>query len=184
MATDVYDSRRGRVGHTGTVASRYHDMKFSGTVGRGQAAFDSASQAVLSLRMHRKAGVRMTKPSETVRLGDVIRLKFGVGPIAVHGSCDVVWLADEPRRRGFRYRTRPDHPEEGEESFVVDWAADDQVVVTIESRARPNRLIMRIAGPLGRLGSALINRRYLWAVRKIVASEAAAVSHTDRTEPE
>jgi uncharacterized protein (UPF0548 family) len=168
--------------HTGVVAGRYHEMTFSGTVGRGQAAFDSASRAVLSLRMHRKAGVRMTMPTDTVRVGDVVRIAFGVGPVAIHGSCDVVWVADEPRRRGFRYRTRPDHPEEGEESFVVDWAADDQVVVTIESRARPNKLLIRLAGPLGRLGAALINRRYLWAVRKIVASEASGSRPADRTQ--
>jgi uncharacterized protein (UPF0548 family) len=155
-------------------------MTFSGTVGRGQAAFDSASRAVLSLRMHRKAGVRMTMPTDSVRLGDVIRLSFGIGPLALHGSCDVVWVADEPRRRGFRYRTRPDHPEEGEESFVVDWAADDDVVVTISSRARPNMLIMRLAGPVGRLGAALVNRRYLWAVRRIVASEAGGSRLTSR----
>jgi uncharacterized protein (UPF0548 family) len=166
------------------MAGRYHEMSLSGSVGRGAAAFDSASRAVLSLRMHRQAGVQMTMPTDTVRLGDVIRLKFGIGPIAVHGSCDVVWLVDEPRRRGFRYRTRPDHPEEGEESFVVDWAADDQVVVTIESRSRPNKLLIRLGGPLSRLGAALINRRYLWAVRRIVASEAAAPRLTGRTEAE
>src|SRR3712207_3407697 len=131
-------------------------MTFSGTVGRGHAAFDSAARAVLSLRMHRKAGVRMTMPTDTVRLGDVIRLSFGVGPLALHGSCDVVWVADEPRRRGFRYRTRADHPEEGEESFVVEWRTNDEVVVTISSRARPNMLIMRLAGPVGRLAAGLI----------------------------
>ena len=153
-------------------------MTLSGTVGRGQAAFDSASRAVLSLRMHRKAGVKMTMPTGSVRLGDVIRLSFGVGPVALHGSCEVVWVVDEPRRRGFRYRTRPDHPEEGEESFVVDWGPDDQVAVTIQSRARPNMLIMRLAGPVGRLGAALVNRRYLWAVRRIVASETSGLRPT------
>ncbi|MDQ1738710.1 MAG: hypothetical protein QOE53_362 [Pseudonocardiales bacterium] len=155
------------------MAGRYHELTLSGTVGRGHAAFDSASAAVLSLRMHRKAGVRMTMPTDTVRVGDVVRIAFGVGPVAIHGSCEVVWVADEPRRRGFRYRTRPDHPEDGEESFVVDWAANDDVMVTISSRARPNMLIMRLAGPVGRLGAALVNRRYLWAVRRIVASETA-----------
>jgi uncharacterized protein (UPF0548 family) len=153
------------------MAGSYHEMALSGTVGHGQAAFDSASAAVLSLRMHRKAGVRMTMPGETVRVGDVVRIAFGIGPLAIHGSCDVVWVADSPRQRGFRYRTRPDHPEDGEESFVVDWADTDEVVVRIESRARPQKLIMRLAGPVGRLGAALVNRRYLWAVRKIVATE-------------
>lgn len=159
------------MGQTGQMAD-YHEMTLSGTVGRGQAAFDSASAAVLSLRMHRKAGVKMTMPNDTVRVGDVVRIAFGVGPVALHGSCDVEWVADEPRRRGFRYKTRPDHPEDGEETFVVDWAGNDEVVATISSRARPQMLIMKIAGPLGRLGAALVNRRYLWALRKIVASEA------------
>jgi uncharacterized protein (UPF0548 family) len=156
------------------MAGSYHEMALSGSVGHGQAAFDSASAAVLSLRMHRKAGVRMTMPGDTVKVGDVVRIAFGIGPLAIHGSCDVVWVADEPRKRGFRYKTRPDHPEDGEESFVVDWAADDEVIVRIDSRARPQMLIMRLAGPLGGLGAALINRRYLWAVRKIVAAETAA----------
>ncbi len=158
------------MGHTEHMA-RYHEMTLSGTVGRGQVAFDSAAAAVLSLRMHRKAGVKMTMPSDTVQVGDVVRIAFGLGPVAIHGSCDVVWVADEPRRRGFRYRTRPDHPEDGEESFVVDWAGNDEVVVTISSRARPQMLIMRLAGPVGRLGAALVNRRYLSALRKIVAGE-------------
>lgn len=147
-------------------------MTLSGSVGSGSAAFESASRAVLSLRMHRKAGVKMTMPTDTVRLGDVVRLRFGVGPLALRGSCDVISVLDEPRRRGFRYRTRPDHPEEGEESFTVDWKADDQVVVTVESFARPNKLLIRLAGPLARVGAWLVNRRYLWAVRKIVAGEA------------
>ncbi|MBV9821898.1 MAG: DUF1990 domain-containing protein [Actinobacteria bacterium] len=155
------------------MAGSYHEMALSGTVGRGAAAFDSASAAVLSLRMHRKAGVKMTMPGDRVKVGDVVRIAFGIGPLALHGSCDVVWVADSPRQRGFRYRTRPDHPEDGEESFVVDWADNDEVVVRIDSRARPQMLIMRLAGPLGRLGAALVNRRYLWAVRKIVATETS-----------
>ncbi len=149
----------------------YHEMTLTGTLGRGQAAFDSASAAVLSLRMHRKAGVRMTMPGDTVRVGDVVRITFGLGPLAIHGSCDVVEVTDEPRQRGFRYKTRPDHPEDGEESFVVDWAAGDEVVVTIWSRARPQLRIMKVAGPLGRLGALLVNRRYRWALRRIVARE-------------
>ncbi len=43
--------------------------------------------------------------------------------------------------------------------------------MTISSRARPQMLIMKIAGPLGRLGAVLVNRRYRWALRKIVARE-------------
>ncbi|HST49072.1 DUF1990 family protein [Jatrophihabitans sp.] len=156
------------------MAGSYHEMALSGSVGRGAAAFSSASAAVLSLRMHRKAGVRMTMPGDRVKVGDVVRIAFGIGPLAIHGSCDVVWVAEEARKAGFRYRTRPDHPEDGEESFVVAWAGNDEVIVRIDSRARPQKLIMRLVGPLGRLGALLVNRRYLWAVRRIVAAETAA----------
>jgi uncharacterized protein (UPF0548 family) len=151
--------------------ARYREMKLSGVVGHGVAAFDSASAAVLSLRMHREAGVKMTMPTSRVRVGDVIRLRFGLGPLAVSGSCDVIMVVDEPRRRGFSYRTRPDHPEEGEEGFYVNWAADDQVLVNIESRSRPNSLLIKLGGPVSRLGQLLINRRYVSKLKQIVAAE-------------
>lgn len=145
----------------------------SGELGRGAAVFDSASEAVLSLRMHREAGVKMRMPTDRVRLGDVIRLSFGIGPLAVRGSCDVIAVVDQPRRRGFRYRTRPDHPEEGEESFFVNWSDDDQVVVTVESRSRPNSLLIKLGGPVSRLGQLLVNRRYVSTLKRIVATATA-----------
>jgi uncharacterized protein (UPF0548 family) len=148
-------------------------MKLSGVVGHGAAAFDCASAGVLSLRMHREAGVQMTMPTDRVRVGDVIRLRFGIGPLAIHGSCDVILVIDEPRRRGFSYRTRPDHPEAGEESFYVNWAGDDQVVVNIESRSRPNSLLIKLGGPLSRLGQLLNNRRYVSKLKRIVAAETS-----------
>lgn len=153
--------------------SRYHELKLSGVLGQGSAAFDSASAAVLSLRMHRAAGVRMTMPTDRVRVGDVVRLRFGIGPLAVRGSCDVVAVVDEPRRRGFSYRTRPDHPEEGEESFFVERGTDDQVVVHIESRSRPRMLLIKLGGPVSRLAQLLINRRYVSKLKQIVAAETS-----------
>lgn len=156
------------------MASQYRQMQVSTVVGSGSAAFESASRAVLTLRMHNKAGVQMSMPTGSVRVGDVIRLSVGLGPLRVHGSCDVTEVVDDPRRRGFTYRTRPDHPEEGEESFLVDWVADDSVVVRLDSNSRPQRWFVRLAGPVSRLAQALINRRYLRMVRKIVAAEAAA----------
>lgn len=141
--------------------------------GHGGAAFDSASRAVLTLHMHNKAGVKMTMPSDSVRVGDVIRLSFGLGPLSVHGSCDVTEVVDDPRRRGFTYHTRPDHPEEGEESFFVDWVADDSVVVRLQSNSRPQRWFIKLGGPVARVAQGLINRRYLRVVRKIVAEETA-----------
>ena len=55
--------------------------------------------------MHRKAGVKMTMPTDTVRLGDVVRLRFGVGPVAMRGSCDVISVPTS--RAGGAFATAP-----------------------------------------------------------------------------
>jgi uncharacterized protein (UPF0548 family) len=142
----------------------------SSVVGRGPAAFEAASAAVLSLRMHRAAGLRMSMPTDRVRVGDVVRIRLGLGRLTVSGgSCEVFEVFDEPRRQGFSYRTRPDHLEDGEESFLVELAADDRVLVTVTATSRPNHWLTRLGGPFARQAQRIVNGRYLRAVSTIVA---------------
>ena len=39
----------------------------------------------------------------------------------------VVYVIDEPLRKGFAYGTLPGHPETGEEAFIVEYRDDDSV---------------------------------------------------------
>ncbi|CAN5628070.1 hypothetical protein BH10ACT8_BH10ACT8_31070 [soil metagenome] len=154
------------------MAGEYRRLTLSMDVGRGPAAFDAAGRAIMSLQMQRGAGLRVSSTHEPVQLGDVVKIWIGIGPVGVSGSCDVIEVFDEPRRRGYTYRTRPDHVEDGEETFEASLYDDERVVVTIDAWSRPNSWLTRTAGPAGRLVQRLINRRYLTSVRRIVVASA------------
>ncbi|MDO9395346.1 MAG: DUF1990 domain-containing protein [Herbiconiux sp.] len=73
----------------------------------------------------------------------------------------VVYLVDEPGRRGFAYGTLPGHPESGEESFVVEHLSDDSVWIVIRAFSRPSSWFYRLGYPLLRLQQARFTARYL-----------------------
>lgn len=88
-------------------------------------------------------------------------LGVGAGPISVRVPCRVVYVTDEPARRGFAYGTLPGHPESGEEAFVIDRRRDGTVTFTITAFSRPATLLARMAGPIGRAIQDHITARYL-----------------------
>jgi uncharacterized protein (UPF0548 family) len=150
----------------------FHSLKITAEVGRGAAAFRAAGDAILSLDMQRGAGLGMRADHEPVQVGDVVRIRMGLRPFAVSGSCDVTEVFSEDRRTGFTYRTRPDHPEDGTETFQVHWLTDDRVLVTIDAKSRPNSWLTRLGGPIARLAQRVISQRYLASARRIVARSA------------
>ena len=64
-------------------------------------------------------------------------LRLGRRRLAVSAPVRVVYVVDEPRRRGFAYGTLPGHPESGEEAFVVELQEDDEVTFTVTAFSRP-----------------------------------------------
>ena len=76
-------------------------------------------------------------------------------------------MVDEPRRRGFAYGTLPDHPEVGEEAFIVSRDEDDSVFLDITAFSRPGSLLVRISGPGGRAVQSIATKRYVRALKKL-----------------
>ncbi|MGI5350933.1 DUF1990 family protein [Streptomyces sp. CA-250714] len=113
----------------------------------GEAAFAAASRAVLEWRMHRAMGVRMDTDAERAAPGVRVTVSLGVGRWRVGGSCRVVWTAEEERRAGWAYGTLPGHPECGEEAFLVEYAEDGRVWLTVWAYSRPAVWWTRAAGP-------------------------------------
>lgn len=72
----------------------------------------------------------------------------------------VVYVIDEPLRRGFAYGTLPGHPETGEEAFIVEYRADDSVWLTIRAFSRPSSWIFWVGYPLVRLMQEIYTARY------------------------
>ncbi|MEX5637418.1 DUF1990 family protein [Parafrankia sp. FMc2] len=62
----------------------------------------------------------------------------------------------------------PDHPEVGEEAFVVERDADDAVWLGITAFSRPNGFLPGLAGPVGRRAQTMLTTRYARVVRDAV----------------
>lgn len=100
-------------------------------------------------------GTPLVSPGTTARLTiPAYGLRF-TAPVRV------VYLLDEPGRRGFAYGTLPGHPESGEELFAVEHRADDSVWVVIRAFSRPSSWLNWAAYPLLRLQQWRYTRRYL-----------------------
>src|SRR5690349_11068708 len=93
----------------------YGHVRESRVIGSGRARFDDAAAKVMRWGMLRGAGLRVTATSEIAAVGSEVIV--GMGPVRV--PCRVVYVIDEPDRRGFAYGTLPGHAESGEELFAV-----------------------------------------------------------------
>jgi uncharacterized protein (UPF0548 family) len=93
-----------------------------------------------------------------VRPGDSALLKWVLWPAKIPAR--VVYVIDEPDRKGFAYGTLPGHPERGEESFVVERRPDESVWLTIRAFSRPSNRFFWAAYPALRLLQALFTERY------------------------
>ena len=100
---------------TGPLPDGYHHVQKSAVIGRGRRRFDEAAAKCMQWGMLRGAGLRVEATSEVAAVGSEVIVHMG----PVQAPCRVVYVVDEPDRRGFAYGTLPGHAESGEERFVV-----------------------------------------------------------------
>lgn len=146
-----------------TLPAGYHHLDLAAPIGRGRQRFEEAGDAVLRWGMLRGAGwgVRVDAEDEIATVDAVVRVRLGV----LSAPCRVVYVVNEPNRRGYAYGTLPGHPESGEELFSVRYdPADDTVYAQVRAFSRPAAWWTRATGPLGRLMQRTIAQRYLRAV--------------------
>lgn len=94
-----------------------------------------------------------------VRAGDtgLLRAPFWPREFPVR----VVFVVDEPSRRGAAFGTLPGHPLAGEELFLVERADDDSVWLTVRIFSKPSGGAWKLVRPALRLVQAVFVRRYL-----------------------
>jgi uncharacterized protein (UPF0548 family) len=92
--------------------------------------------------------------------GDTALLVLPVGPFRIKAPVRVVYVVDEPKRKGFAYGTLAGHPEDGEEAFIVEMREDDSVWLLIRAFSKPSSRWWWSVYPILRLGQELITRRY------------------------
>ena len=145
----------------GTLPAGYHHVRESAVIGRGHDRFESAASKVMRWGMLRGAGARVRPSSEVADVGSTVIV--GLGP--VRAPCRVVYVVDEPNRRGFAYGTLKGHPESGEEFFGVRYnPSTDEVHAEVTAFSRHATWWSKAAGPVTSLVQRVMTKRYLQAV--------------------
>jgi uncharacterized protein (UPF0548 family) len=86
-----------------------------------------------------------------------------LGPVGA--PCRVVYVVDEPDRRGFAYGTLPGHAESGEELFLVRFdSATEDVIAEVAAFSRHATWWSRLASPVTSLIQRIVTGRYLRAL--------------------
>lgn len=126
--------------------------------------FGAAGRALMTWQVQARSGLRILASSLEVELGAVVIMRLGVGAVALSIPCRVVDVVDEPDRRGFSYGSLPGHPESGEESFLLQRAADGVTTFTVSAFSRPASRLARLGGPMTTAVQRFMTGRYLHAL--------------------
>ncbi|MGX5680204.1 DUF1990 family protein [Schumannella luteola] len=135
------------------VEQTYSPLAFDGD---GAPVAPSARESA----MFGSDGTPFVVPGDTAYL--VIPVLGGLW--GIKSPARVVYVVDEPNRKGFAYGTLPGHPESGEESFIVDQTEDGSVWLTITAISRPSSWFWWMLAPVLRLFQEYYTRRYLRAL--------------------
>jgi uncharacterized protein (UPF0548 family) len=150
----------------GDFPSGYHHFRLRRRIGSGRALFETAGADILAYRMQRGTGIFHTADTPTAEPGTALTVRLGVGPIGIVAPCRVVYVVDEPNRRGFAYGTLSGHPEIGEELFTVEYdPTDDAVHAVVAAFSRPGAWYARLGGPITRLLQRYMATRYIKSTR-------------------
>lgn len=145
-----------------TFPSGYDRFELRRPIGHGRELFDRAATHILAFGVQKGAGVFQRADTETALAGTELTVRIGWGPVGIVAPCRVVYVLDEPDRRGFAYGTLPGHPESGEELFAVEYdPADDTVYGLVTAFSRPGAWYVALGGPVVRLIQRWFARRYL-----------------------
>ena len=127
---------------------------------RLRTGFEEAADKLFAWQVQEASGLRVRASSVRVEPKAVVVLRLG--PLQV--PCRVVYVVDQQQRKGFAYGTLPGHPENGEEAFMLERAADGTVSFTVTAFSKPATLLSKLGGPFPRMAQNLVTDRYLKAL--------------------
>jgi len=130
-------------------------------LGHGAETFKAACAAIRGWKMFPPEMTRVYWPESPQQPGDVVAVLYRARPFFLWMlfPARVVYRVDEPRRFGFGYGTLPDHPERGEERFLVEWnQADDSVWYDLLAVSRPGHWLAHLGYLYARYEQARFRR--------------------------
>ncbi|MEO7397447.1 MAG: DUF1990 domain-containing protein [Ilumatobacteraceae bacterium] len=142
----------------------YRFDRFACTLGRGDAVFGRASDALRNWRVHKGAGLIVLAEGPPV-CGAVVAMSAPLPIGYIDAVCRIVAVVEEHDRFGFVYGSLPVHPVQGEESFIAVRSAEGNVTFEITAVSQPRLLLARACPPIARKLQRSAMNRYLQAMR-------------------
>lgn len=156
---------------SGAPPDGFHHVAAQVVLGQGEDTFARAKRALADWQHQRGAGLVIGAGAEVVEDAVVaLAAPLPIGWVIV--VCRVLAVIDEPSRFGFAYGTLAEHPESGEELFMVEIDADQGVTFRIEAFSKPQHPLAKFGSPVARRMQARATRRYLAAMRDAVDTGA------------
>lgn len=149
----------------GVSPAGYHRVREQVLLGASEEVFRCAVTGLREWKAHTAAGVTVVPAAAAIEVGTTVALGFSIGPLHVLASCRVVAVVDETSRFGFAYGTLSDHPEQGEELFLIERDDADQVWFRIVAFSRAHDLLARLGGPITRRVQRRATQQYLEGLR-------------------
>jgi uncharacterized protein (UPF0548 family) len=145
----------------GELPAGYHHLRQSRQIGTGRDRFETAAASLMRFGIQHGVGLPVYTSEPVAAEGVNVATRFW----PFWALCRVVYLVDEPNRRGFAYGTLRGHPETGEEAFIVRYdPTNNAVSVEITAFSKPSYWWIRIGNPAARQLQRLVTRRYLRAL--------------------
>lgn len=153
-------------------------------IGSGQARWEHACTQVLSWDIQRHAGysvlpidqapVANSGPGQKhhpraafpqMQPGLTVQLRRRFGPLPMTMPIRIVYVLDEPHRKGFAYGTLAGHPVSGEVAYIVERHADDSVHFILRSFSGPGKGLWALTYPIVLLLRGGFRDSYLQALK-------------------
>jgi uncharacterized protein (UPF0548 family) len=145
----------------GPLPPGYHHVQKSAVIGTGRRRFEEAADEGMRWGMLRGARLRVEATSEVAAVGSDVVVHLG----PVRAPCRVVYVVDEPDRRGFAYGTLPGHAESGEERFMLRYdPSTDEVYAEVVAFSRHATWWSRLGSPITSVIQRIVTDRYLRAL--------------------
>ena len=153
----------GATSNPSTLPQGYQHLRAQRTVGNGRDLFEECAATIQSWGIQSASGMKVETPGSVLQ-NSQNRLLLRWGPFKTWVVCQVVYVVDEPNRKGFAYGTLPGHPERGEECFIVSISDAGQVTFDVTAFSQPARWFARLGGPSVRWLQQHMTWRYLDAI--------------------
>jgi uncharacterized protein (UPF0548 family) len=123
-------------------------------LGEGAEVFATAVEALRRWEMFNIGWLQLCWPVAPIEGGSTVAVLVHQLGFWSLNACRIVTVIDDDegsRQYGFAYGTLPEHVERGQETFTIQWRAeDDWVWYDIFAYSRPNHVLAKLGYPITR----------------------------------